>query len=604
MTSRDAASFRAQVLSAYSRGHFSVLDGLRQQEAVAYHRIAVEEALRGKPGLWCESYLVVFDPLEKRVVPFRFNENQQRFYDETFGHMASWKEPLRVFVLKDRKATSTTFWMAVAFCYACVVMSWRALLLADSEKTAQTVLRMTKLFYDNLPIEAKPQAGHWTKGEREFLFGEVEKQPNGTMGLVVKQTSTIEVASVKSEVLGLGDTATMLIKTERGKWEPLYEAAAIENLENSAAAATAWDIDESTPVGRTGFHAAYKAIVGGDIAATLLVCYWFHNKANRLPRAHPLAAPKDRGKLEYTADEQGIVGRLFGEGSSEVEVEECMRWRRTQIARATVANLGVAALGMASFLREHMEDDISCFADATNPALDLGVITNLRTRCRRPSREERLGPGMVLRLWEEYRAGEQYVLGLDPAGGARDPICAQLYRRHPGGLTKVGDIFGLGDPLYFLEEAIKLGETYGTATLVIERNGLGGIFVKWARDRKYRKLWSEPHTGRSMPSQIKYGFYMDAPSREAAYYGIMKALKIGQIVTPCTEDLDDYSQWRLEEHTPDRVAPMAMVTNIYIRSVNESGPYETELQATEPDPFWRWRNLGRPMPAETSGYYW
>lgn len=92
---------------------------------------------------------------------------------------------------------------------------------------------------------------------------------------------------------------------------------------------------------------------------------------------------------------------------------EQLKWRRSKISKK----------GIDSFLSEYPEDDQSCFLSSGDPALDLYVLKDWFDKLEDPSIVDEI------EFYEEFDKSENYVCGVDTAGGrGGDYYVATVYR--------------------------------------------------------------------------------------------------------------------------------------------------------------------------------
>jgi hypothetical protein len=164
-----------------------------------------------------------------------------------------------------------------------------------------------------------------------------------------------------------------------------------------------------------------------------------------------------------TAEEEELITRF---GLS----EEQIAWRR--INRAQLR--GLAA-------QEYAEDAVSCFRASGECVFELEAIEQALEGWGEPieTRDNRR-----LMIWLPARAGKQYMIGCDPAGGGSegDYSCAQVIERRTG--MQCAELHGHFPPRELAGKLIELGNLYNGALLVVERNNHGyGVLAHLRAER-------------------------------------------------------------------------------------------------------------------------
>jgi hypothetical protein len=159
------------------------------------------------------------------------------------------------------------------------------------------------------------------------------------------------------------------------------------------------------------------------------------------------------GRLQaLTSEEEQLMAR---ESLSEAQ----MAWRR--INRAQLR--GLAA-------QEFAEDPVTCFRASGDCVFDLEAIEQALSGCGDALETRDNGR---LATWFPPRAGKQYIVGVDTAGGGSegDYACAEVIERRSG--MQCAELHGHFPPRELAMKLIALGSSYHDALLVVERNNHG-----------------------------------------------------------------------------------------------------------------------------------
>ena len=120
--------------------------------------------------------------------------------------------------------------------------------------------------------------------------------------------------------------------------------------------------------------------------------------------------------------------------------------------------------------QEYAESAEQCFLSSGACMFDLERIAARMLAVRAPV--ERRDNGR-LAVWYPAQAGRNYIVGVDPAGGGTDGdyACAQVIERRTG--LQCAELRGHLSPRELAQAVARLGEEYGKALLVVERNNHG-----------------------------------------------------------------------------------------------------------------------------------
>jgi len=526
-------------------------------------REAAEWCRAARPKPFIERFLKIRDE-QSALVPLLFDTNQEYYYRETFARLEDYYDPMRVLVVKDRKARSTTYWNACAFAFMCCVPGFVCINIVDSEKNLKTVLTMIDTFYDNLPLytdgkDSYPmvQKGHWDTEFRELTFS----APSGG-----KLSSIMTFSSGRSRNFGRGGTPKMAIKSEKAHYEPTFEreqdAAISDSLPSGA-----WEVDESTPNGTgNAFYARFRAYEAGDLPGRVLFRRWFDRPENVFPpdspeiRAQDALEDRESGDLRLSEEEQHLKA-LFG---PELDPVHRILWRRRKIASAIVDAFGSEEAGKGLFYQEHPENLLDCWYHVAHPALPRDRLRQLERGCRPPMLETMPYPGIKLQIWEKGRLGVGYVGFLDPAKGVVGGDLLALQVLSASG-EHVAQMFGQVNVGRFTQECCELlSREYNTALFCGEVNGNGEAALLAAKDWGYPRLYSQPKRDPHNPKEqtrwwwnttgYRKGGVMEG-TKAIMHNAMWNGLESGMVRTRSMLLVQDLLEYNPElDHTPDRVA--------------------------------------------------
>jgi hypothetical protein len=176
---------------------------------------------------FCERFLKIIPIGGNEAIPFRFNKIQRWVFDRYIREPYRNGVPVRVICLKMRQSGMST--MMEAFTFWCVLghPHWNALVVAKQKSQSQTVFRMMKRFYRNLPPgQGLPtfMVNSYNKDMLEFARPDERKFKYDDRGYnwLVDLDSRVEIKSAEEDdMLGRGGTYQTVHATEVSGWPNL-----------------------------------------------------------------------------------------------------------------------------------------------------------------------------------------------------------------------------------------------------------------------------------------------------------------------------------------------------------------------------------------------
>lgn len=538
-----------------------------------------EEVRKGQPRRYIETFLKV--EYEHRIVPMTLVENQQYFYDMTFGVPDNFKKGFWGYVLKDRKAMSSTFWGACFFAFLMNVPSYHGVIIGGEKKHAEVPLKMMDTFYNNLPDTVNPGTGlsimrhpqtHWDTELREVGFGP-EVLDNGKWRVDVKLKSSISISTSRSANATLGGSPNFLWRIESSAFDPTFEEELNTAVLNSPSKRFIL-IDDSTPKGTKQRHYAnFKSIKAGEINAIYMVRYWFLNKVNQLSIDDRLTLPKDQievektGTLVYTQEEKEVI-KLFPQDG--VPVLNRILWRRSEMKKSFDTALGDEARGRALFLQEHMENDVDCWNNGATSKFDPTILRRWVDGIREPLPESKLYeyklspmpvPGLKFQAWQLPSGGGRYYGGMDIAKGRKygDDSVLEIFDASTGEIG-CAELFGKAPILRSVRAGADIMRVYNVGLFGPERNGMGEGAIEALVEYGYPNIYY-PESGKEVSfdkiTPRVHGWYTSPHSRPQMFLKFQEAVATGQIWSRNKGLIEDITQWNpdpeSDEHAADRV---------------------------------------------------
>lgn len=330
-------------------------------------------------GEFTEKHLQVLD-MTRELVPLSLNWIQRQLFQEEIRAKAEGR-PMRFLILKYRKAGVTTYEQAAAYYTIWRIPHQGCLTLAHRPQDMMIIFQMVDRFYTHQPEEHRHKRTEAFRNWIEF------REWDG-----IYMSGTAGAAG-----WGRGSTLSRLHLSEAAHYADLR--AIMQSLAKSLATNAVYAV-ESTPNGREGkgeaFHALWQAAKRGENLYTPLFFPWHSNPSNMIR----LLAPDELGDL---SGEEKELKKKF-----DLSPEQVKWWRHERME--------IVADGRSGWVihQEHPSDDDTCFLYGSESYYDLDVLAGVEAGCRDPIRVEENGR---LRIYEEPKAGNRYVLGIDPAEG-------------------------------------------------------------------------------------------------------------------------------------------------------------------------------------------
>ena len=533
---------------------------LREQVAgeVAWKPQGVREelALKAAAERWCldprafiEECLWV-QPIDGgALVPFRLLEPQDLVMRAVERQLAA-RKAVRVIVLKARRGGITTLGQALTYWKVSTSSNVNGVVAAHDLETTIEVHRSTRVFYDfdeRRALGLRPDAEQ--SKERAFRFGEPLR-------------SSMLVRTAAGRGIGHGLTLHVLHGSEVSRWETPDIMAGI-GIALSKGEGT-FGLLESTANGVGNlFHEMWQASVLGKNEWEPVFLPWMIDRKYRLKLTGAEEEAWEAGRWEWESEEEekySVEHKLDGEQ---------VKWRRRQLSSPDMMRPGrppedvfreqypataeeaFVTSGANFFLLKPLRD-LRAGARGVRPPKYRGFIRNKtslkdrtgsdRTPLKPVVEEHRYGP---LWVWEEPKAGEDYVVGADVAEGLErgDDSVAVVMKRSK--LEVVAKWRGAKvDPDEFGWICCLLGTWYNVggsgwgvpALLGIEANGPGVSSNLAAKRLGYPRVWIDRGVDSiSRLEKDRYGWRTTEASRATALFALEAEVRQGTITVPSEE---------------------------------------------------------------------
>ena len=148
---------------------------------------------------------------DNRIVPFVMNEPQNRFY-ETIKKRWNAGKPVRVIVLKARQMGFSTLAGGLVFWATATQSNVDSMFIAHKDEATANIFRMSKLFYDKLPAQIRPQ--RQASNAQELSFN----TPSNSKSKVEGLRSRIRCATAGGQGVGRSYTLKCVHMSEFAFW--------------------------------------------------------------------------------------------------------------------------------------------------------------------------------------------------------------------------------------------------------------------------------------------------------------------------------------------------------------------------------------------------
>lgn len=411
--------------------------------------------------------------VDKKIGIVRFEPNwaQLQLIEEVERQLQT-RGRVRLILLKARQLGMSTVSEALAFHLLFMVPYYRAMILANKEKSAQSILNMTKLFWETSPYR------------RLYTL-----KYNSRNDLAWREThSSIKIATAgrtTASDLGRGDTLHFLHASEVAFWfSPEDVMLSVEQtMPNSEMTAC---ILESTANGIGNyFERTWKDATAGDVEYVPMFFSWLDHYEYDADYAR-IDSTQPLGPLD---DEERTLTAL---GATKAQLV----WRRWMIRNKTQGD-------PLKFAQEYPATPEQAFiATGTNvfnyPLLKAayepqpGVPGRLLRHGQQVTFEvDPAGPLLMFKRPNDRDDDwSNYVVAGDPTHRTRmgnDYACAQVFNRRT--LEQVAVWRGRIDPGHFGEELFKLGLYFNTALVSSEVEGPSSAAIGALQQMNYPRIY-------------------------------------------------------------------------------------------------------------------
>jgi hypothetical protein len=362
----------------------------------------------------------------------------------------------RNIVLKARQVGISTFVAARFFLHTITRPGTLTVQVAHDQRAAEEIFRIVHRFLENLPRRLRAGALCTSRANvRQLVFPRLD--------------SEYRVETAGDASAGRGFTIHNLHCSEVARW-PGDAAGTLASLR--AAVPPAGEIVlESTPNGAGGcFFDEWNRAPQNAYVQHFFPWWWQPEYA--LPGAL---------NSDLTEEERALV---TSQGLSAEQIA---------FRRQVRSNLrGLAA-------QEFAENPVSCFLASGECVFDLDVIQQRLAVLGSKADQENSTPEPAatecrdhgrLRIWWPPRQRNEYIIGVDPAGGGveGDYSCAEVIERDTG--LQCAELHGHFPPAELAQRVATLAREYNEALVVVERNNHGhGVLAHLTASEMYPRVY-------------------------------------------------------------------------------------------------------------------
>lgn len=480
------------------------------------------------------------------VVPFHLNAAQRKLYDvaraqQERGH------GVRIIILKARQLGFSTLTEGLIF-HACATRAnTNALIVTHREDATANLFRMSKLFYDELPVPVKPMLR--ASNAQELVFENPTrsaKEKAERPGL----RSRIRCATAGGKGIGRSDTLQCVHLSEYAFWPEGADgkAATLTGILQAVPSTPgSMVIIESTANGYEDFKERWDAAVAGENDFEAVFFAWFEN---------PEYAMEPAPGNVWTPEEEDLRARYD-------LTDAQLQWRRWCIANNCGGDINM-------FRQEYPSNPDEAFLHSGTGVFDNERVILQREVAPEPVKRGRFvwkeravedagpydweeDPMGEIQIWKEPEEGRPYVLGGDTAGEGSDWFTAHVIDNVTG--EQVASLRRQYSEPEYVRAVFALGHYYNDAMVALETNFSTYPVMKLAElgyPNQYSREREDTYTRQVKKS---YGFRTDRQSRPRAIAGLVEVFSahpqwfrdrelLGEMLTFCYN----------EEHRPEALS--------------------------------------------------
>lgn len=413
-------------------------------------------------------------------IPFKLNRGQQRLWKIVKRQMDAGK-PVRIYILKARQIGFSTLIQAILFWRVSLRRYQTALTVSHDTQSAEALFGKSKVYYQALPNEAKPE--RQLSNRRELLFAVDDKKRPDELGL----QSRILVQTAADKHLGASLTLQSVHLSEFARYDkvnPQPHLAYATLMQAVPHKANSFVFLETTAHGlgigyefwkddTNGYEKLFISWCAADEYRSeerLPASEWYDYADSPYGNEKKIAEDVER-ELSFWYEEEAEDPDWLSE-----EIEHRLKWRREVIGTNFNGRLDL-------FRQEFPITAQEAFLTSGVGVFDNRKLADISHGC--PPFDEYefdLAAGAftqkrygALRMYEPPKEGVRYVMGVDVSEGLRegDNSAVQVLRVEQGQLIQAAVWQGLIPPDDLADLVNALGRWYNSAFAAVEMNGPG-----------------------------------------------------------------------------------------------------------------------------------
>jgi hypothetical protein len=394
-----------------------------------------------------------------KIVPLKLNPAQERLYRALEAQQQAGR-PMRVIILKARQLGFSTLAEALIFQRTATRRNVNSLIVAHREDSTANLFKMSRLFFEQMPDELRPQ--HRNSNARELVFENPERDPEKKArdpGLM----SRIRCSTAGGSGVGRSDTIHNVHASEFAFWSGDKTATWVGIMQAVPAEPDTMVIVESTANGFDEFHRMWEAAVRGESDFEPLFFPWYENPDYRRPAEPDTQWTQAERELaaRYGLDEEQLAWRRWCIRNNCAGDERNFRQEYPSCPDDAFLTTGQSVFDneKAAQRRLHAPKPVSCGSFVYDMGPDLLSIGNIRWVEQ---------PQGMIRIYEKPRPRRHYVIGGDTAGTGSDWFVGQVVDNATGRQAAV--LRHQYDEDQYARQMYCLGRYYNDALLGVETN--------------------------------------------------------------------------------------------------------------------------------------
>lgn len=441
-----------------------------------------------------------------QLKPLTLNTMQIKI-DATIERLKAEGKPIRLIILKYRQGGASTYTEGRIFHSTSMNKLTNSLIVAHEDDASTNLFNMSKLFYDELPVELKPMKKSSNAKEVVFENPTLDQQEKlNNPGL----RSRIKIATANN--LGAGRSATIhnLHASEVAFWRDgktimLGLMQAVPNTPNTMV------ILESTANGVGGyFYDEWQRAKNGESDFIALFFAWFEEPQ------YEMDVPPDF----VPTDEERELMRRFPDIT-----HRKLAWRRWCIKNNCGGDPEL-------FKQEYPSDDMEAFLVSGRPRFDIPALREYLDQCVDGKRGylERVNgriqfipdPNGYIEVWgmpkRDHYIGADVAKGLVTGDASAGPVWDDSYNLNALWHGRI-------DPDLFADQLEMLGTWYNEALIAVEENNHGLTVLNKLKQNYYNLYYRTSHNKLTDETKKELGWYTSEQTKKIAIDNLARLIR-------------------------------------------------------------------------------